>query len=361
VGRYVQELTAALLAIDHDSTYSIFYNQASTAQMTPPLDRLACVATSRSNKLWRMGVVAAYLARRSQDSLFPGVDLFHATDHLLPRLSRICSVLTVHDVTPRLFPATHSRWNRWFFDLMMPRFLKATSAIIADSESTRRDVERLYNVSRDKSQVIYPGVHERFQPASSPSIAAVRGKYCLPERFILYVGTLEPRKNLSSLLDAFAMLQKRQSARRVKLVLAGKKGWLYASLFQRLQTLGLADDVLFTGFVDDDDIPGLYSAADLFVYPSLYEGFGLPVLEAMACGTAVVCSNTSSLPEVAGDAAVLVSPQDTTALAREMDNLLEDRKIRLDLIDKGFRQAQRFTWHETARQTLAVYRRVHNG
>jgi glycosyltransferase involved in cell wall biosynthesis len=223
------------------------------------------------------------------------------------------------------------------------------------------DVVRVYGIPESKITVIAEGVHARFKPARAEAVAAVRQKYSLPAHTILYVGTIEPRKNLSLLLDAYALLRSRQAVGdETKLVMVGKKGWLYEPFFRHLQEMGLEGEVIFPGYVPDDELPAIYGAADVFVYPSLFEGFGLPVLEAMACGVPVVCSNASSLPEVAGEAALMVGPQDTAGLAAAIQRVLADAELRAKLAALGMAQASRFTWEKAARQTLAVYRQVYD-
>ena len=359
LGRYAQELTLALLALDAENEYLAFYNRAAEARVAPPLDCLPHLTTKLGDKPWRTSVLLAQTAHLPQDRLFPGVDLFHATDHLLPCLSHVRSVFTLHDLTFCLYPETHASLNRWFLTLMMPRFLRATDAIIADSECTKRDAGRVYGLDESRIQVIYPGVNRRFRPCGHEIITTVRCKYGLPEHFILYVGTIEPRKNLTVLLEGYLALKNQALGHR--LVLAGKRGWLCESFFKKLRELGLEGEVIFPGFVPDEDLPGLYSAADLFVFPSLYEGFGLPVLEAMACGTPVVCSDTSSLPEVAGEAALLASPTDVRALIVAMRRALTDESLRTEMRAKGLAQASQFTWERTAKETLAIYRQVLGG
>jgi len=353
LGRYAQELTATLLAIDAENEYVAFYNRPSEAQIDPPFDRLPHLTTNLPNKPWRMSVLLAQLAHLPQDRLFPGVDLFHATDHLSPRLSRVRSVFTLHDLVFRFHPETHMPLNRWFLTLMMPRFLRAADAVIAVSQCTKRDAMRLYGLDEAKIRVIYEGVNTRFRPADSEAIKDVRARYGLPERFILYVGTIEPRKNLTILLEAYQALRSQGS--NFKLVIVGKKGWLYKGFFQRLRELGLEGEVVFPGFVPDEDLPALYSAANLFVFPSLYEGFGLPPLEAMACGTPVIASNVSSLPEVVGEAGIMVEPRDVRALAEAMERVLMDNR---EVGEKELQQAARFSWERAARETLLVYAEV---
>jgi len=353
LGRYTQELMAALLDIDSENEYVAFYNRPSAALVDPPLDRLPHLTTNLDTKPWRMSALVAHFARISQDRMFPGIDLFHATDHLLPRLTRAKSVFTLHDLVFRFYPQTHKPLNRWFLTLMMPRFLKGADAVIAVSESTKRDAIRIYGIDEAKTTVIYEGVSPHFRRASPQAVAAVRQKYGLPDEFILSVGTIEPRKNLTSLVEAYHALRNERSP--LGLVIVGKKGWLYSGFFTRMHELGLDNKVIFPGFVPDEDLPALYSAAALFVFPSLYEGFGLPVLEALACGAPVITSNASSLPEVAGEAALLVDPNSLEALVRAAREVLSKGRLREDLQAKGPRQAAKFNWQRAAQETLAVY------
>jgi glycosyltransferase involved in cell wall biosynthesis len=355
LGRYAQELLLALAVTDGQNEYVVFYNNPATARVDPTLERFPKITTPLSYKPWRLSAMLAHFARIPQDPLFPGVDLFHATDHLLPCFWRIKSVFTLHDLIFLFHPETHKPLNRWFLTLMMPRFLRAADAVIAVSECTKRDAIRFYGIPEEKITVIHEGVNPRFRPASPEAIAAVRARYGLPEHFILYVGTIEPRKNLTALLEAFHHLL---ATHDLRLVIVGKKGWLYEGFFRRLRELGLEDRVIFTGYVPDEDLPAIYSAADLFVFPSLYEGFGLPVLEAMACGVPVICSNTSSLPEVAGDAALLVDPTDVRALAGAMERALTDEGKWREMRERGLQQAARFSWDEAAAMSLKVYQDV---
>lgn len=355
-GRYVQQLATALSTVDSENEYVAFYNRPSDAQLYAPLDRLPHITINLPAKHWRISAIMAHLTRLPQDRLFPGIDVFHATDNVLPRLSQVRSVFALQDLIFRFYPETHTPLNRWFLTLMMPRFLHAADAVIAISECTRKDAVRLYGLDEAKVRVIYAGVSPSFRLRSPEAISLVRRKYCLPDSFILSVGTIEPRKNLTSLLEAYRALKNEGSDCR--LVIVGKKGWLYESFFMRLRQLGLEQDVVFPGFVPDDDLPALYCAADLFAFPSLYEGFGLPVLEAMACGVPVITSNTSSLPEVAGDAALLVDPESVQALVATMRRVLDDTALQAEMRVRGLKRAQRFTWEETARRTAEVYSKV---
>jgi glycosyltransferase involved in cell wall biosynthesis len=356
LGRYAQELTSALLAADEENQYVAFYHRPGDAQADPPLDRIPHLVSNLDTKPWRLSALLAHFFHVPQDRMFPDTDLFHATDHLLPRLSRVKTVFTLHDLIFRLYPETHKPLNRWFLTLMIPRFLQAADAVIAVSRHTAKDAMRFYGLDEKKIHVIYEGTNPLFRPAAKEAVARVRQTHNLPDRFILSLGTIEPRKNLTALLEAYRVLHGARS--EVGLVFAGKKGWLYEGFFHKLRALGLEDEVIFTGFVPEADLPALYSAAELFVFPSLYEGFGLPVLEAMACGTAVVASNASSVPEVSGDAALLVDPTSVVDLTRAIETVLENSVLREELKRKGPKQASKFSWDKAAQQTLEVYRSV---
>jgi len=356
IGRYVTDLAEALLHNDGENEYVPFYNRAWEAPVAHPFAGLGHLSTSLADKPWRMSVLVAHLVRLSQDHLLPGIDVFHGADNLLPRVSRIRTVFTLHDLAFRLHPETFTRLNRWYLTLMIPRFLRAADGIIADSESTKRDATRLYRVPQEKLRVVLPGVKSIFQPVrDARHLDEVRSRYALPKRFILHVGTIEPRKNLATLFEALKLL----STREVKLVMAGRKGWSCEEIFARLTRLGLEGQVVFTGFVVDDDLPALYSLAEAFAYPSLYEGFGLPPLEAMACGTPVVASNSSSLPEVVGDSAIMVAPCDVAGWKEALEGLLARAELKASLRERGLRRASRFTWEAAALKTQEVYREVY--
>jgi len=238
----------------------------------------------------------------------------------------------------------------------MPLFLQRAKAVIAVSESTKQDLIRCYGVHSDKITVVHEAATPHFRPASPEAIATVRARYGLPEGFIVTVGTIEPRKNLSRLLDALQRLRKKGD--NARLVVVGSKGWLYEGFFHHLEELQLGDAVLLPGYVPDADLPAVYSAARVFVLPSLYEGFGLSVLEAMACGTAVVCSRTSSLPEVGGDAARYFDPTDVEEMAEAIGALWHDEALRMETGRRGLAQAARFSWRRAAEETMAVYQRA---
>jgi len=281
-----------------------------------------------------------------------GYDLIHCTTPygtFMP--CRYRNVITICDVTPLLFPDAHGRMNVWHHRFALPAILQRADRVITISECSKRDIVRLYGLPEEKITVTLLAADSCFRtlpPGGGGPLPA-----SLPRPYILNVGTLEPRKNLEGLLRAFAVAKK--SGIPHSLVITGAKGWGESALASLPAELGIAASVIFSGFVEDEDLPHLYANADFFVYPSLYEGFGLPVLEAMACGTPVITANCSSLPEVAGDAALLVDPRSEQELSGAMIRMAGDAQLRGDLRTKGLLQASRFSWSRTVSETMRVY------
>lgn len=365
LGTYAGELASALHSLEDTADLTLFYNDpAHTLPLPSSLSSLPCHSIPLATKPWRLLAAFSQQLNLGLDRWLPECDIFHATEHLLPRLKRCKTVLTVHDLIFALFPEYHLPLNKWFLNRFMPVFVRRADAIITVSECSKRDLINLYAVLPERITVVYEGVDKRFHTDPGPeALTGLRQRYALPERFILYVGTIEPRKNLTTLLEAFKQFQVMHSDLKLetfnlKLVIAGRPGWLYQPTFDRIKALGLEDNVRLLGYVPDDDLPALYRAAEVFVFPSLYEGFGLPPLEAMACGTPVICSNASSLPEVVGDAGMLVEPSDVEAWTAALAHLLADAGLRAELGWRGRRQAIQFTWRETAQRTLELYQQV---
>jgi len=284
-----------------------------------------------------------------------GLDLVHVTTpYGCFRDTRFKKIITICDVTPLLFPETHGRMQVWHHRLALPFILRSADRIITISEASRRDIIRCCNVPEEKVSVTLLAASLPALPVggvtSAAPVVGIAGPY------ILNVGTLEPRKNLSGLLDAFAAACRRGLPH--SLVIAGAGGWGRASIPAIAERLGIGDRVQVAGFIEDRDLPGLYAGADFFVYPSLYEGFGLPVLEAMACGTPVITSNISSLPEVAGDAALLVDPHSSEELSSAMLRLAGDAGLRQELRSRGWERAAQFSWERTADETWRIYQEV---
>jgi glycosyltransferase involved in cell wall biosynthesis len=265
-------------------------------------------------------------------------------------------VLTVHDLIGVLFPGNLPPVARFYWSRWLPFTVRWADRIITDSAHTRQDIVRLMGIPADRITVIPLGVEPAFRPIHDlATLAAIQQKYSLPAPFILFVSTLEPRKGVDTLIDAFGLLA---GDLPHTLVIGGKRGWYTEGLFRQVTQLGLAQRVLFIDYVPDADLPALINLADVFVYPSRYEGFGLPPLEAMACGIPVVTTNAASLPEVVGDAALMIPPGDPSSLAAALRQALTDTELRSQLRDAGLRRAAQFTWDATARRTLQVYEEV---
>ncbi len=281
-----------------------------------------------------------------------------STDFVLPT-SKKPSVLTVQDLAFLRYPEFYTWKNKTYMKSVASFSIKNADALITTSENTRKDLIDLLMVKEDKIFVIYPGVDSTFKPASAQDKEKVKKKFGLPQNYILAVGTLEPRKNLSCLLKAFALLKKKSDF-DFKLVIVGEEGWLYKRIFNDIKKQDLEKETIFTGFIQDKDLPAIYSGASVFVYPSLYEGFGLPALEAMACGAPVVCSNTSSLPEVVGKAALKANPEKPEEFANAISKIVSDTNLAKELSKMGYERAKQFSWEKTAKETLSVYKKIAN-
>ena len=279
------------------------------------------------------------------------LDLFYSPDFVLPPTRRTTrTLLTVHDLSFLRYPDHFVPKLVRYLNAVVPRSVARADRVLADSEATRADLVTYLGTPPEKVEVLYSGVDQRFCPQPEQGeVERIRARYGLDERpYVLSVGTVQPRKNYVRLIRAFVSLKV-----EAQLIIAGGRGWLYQDILAEAEKH--PERVRMLGFVDDADLPALYRGASLFVFPSLYEGFGLPVLEAMACGVPVVCSDASSLPEVAGDAALPVDPLDTGGLAEAMARALEDAELRREMTAKGITRAARFTWEQAARQLLAAF------
>lgn len=369
IGRFTRELIRALLALDSPHEYILFtatggvshdiiqsrlayLTQPATSRPSRPAIRnLTFLSDDWLHRLWHRARLPIPI-----EAITGRVHVFHEPDFVLPpTLPGTRTVLTVHDLTFIRDPESAFPRLRRYLNRVVPRSVARAVHVLADSLATKNDIVELFGTQPEKITVLYGGVDARFAPVQQPDrLAAVRARYGIGQgTFILGIGTIQPRKNYRRLIQAFADLG--PSAANLQLVIAGGKGWMYDQIFAEVKQLGLEGHVIFPGFVDDDDLPALYSAAEMLAYPSIYEGFGLPILEAMACGTPVATSRTSSLPELAGEAALLVEPADVAGITDAMRRLLQDSDLRRRLVAEGFGQARKFTWDKAARQLLGIY------
>jgi len=358
LGRYAAALAEQLVTQDKADAFTVFaHGRFDDARLSPTLRALPRATIPLDVRPFRMGVWLAHALDVGLERWFPRADIFHATEHLLPRFKNVKTVFTLHDLIFQFFPDYHLPLNRWFLTGAMPHFLRRADAIIAVSECTKRDAIRFYNLPSEKITVIYEAADPALRRVEDAhTIARVRAEYAQNQPFLLFVSTIEPRKNIRALVDALKILRARGLPHR--LLVAGRKGWLYQPTFDHVKQTGMDDAVTFLDFVPDVDLRALYAACEAFVFPSLYEGFGLPPLEAMACGAPVVCANNSSLPEVVGEAALLVDARDPGDIANAVARVISDTNLRDELRARGFAQARKFSWERAARETLQIYQRV---
>lgn len=355
VSQYTEQLLRlfATETLAPDDALSVFVGPDERARAwMPARDNLSChpsrlpTGAAPGRILWEQ-VVAPVATKRAH------IDVLFCPVNVVPLAGLVPSVVTVHDVAFLAYPAAFHASKRRYLSLMTRLSVHRARRVIAVSAHTKGDLVRRFGVAPGKVAVIPEAMDRRFRPANDADAPAqFKAAHHLPERYILFVGTLEPRKNLRRLIEAFAQIVRHEAD--VALVVVGASGWLTSDLAPLVHRHGLTDRVVFTGYVVDEELPRWYQAATLFCYPSLYEGFGLPVLEAMACGAPVVTSNTSSIPEVAGDAAVLVDPTDVAALADALQALLADAPRRAEMRRAGIERARGYSWERTAAATYAV-------
>jgi glycosyltransferase involved in cell wall biosynthesis len=342
---YTFQLLAALARNYLDDPVVVYLNATSPPSDLPPIGSPVCIPFPR---LWTHVRLSWEMQRRP-----PGVLFVPA--HVIP-LRHPRSVVTIHDLGYLHHPEAHPRPTRLMLDWTTRWSVRAARRIIAISETTKRDLIAHYRVPPACIQVIPHGVDQQMRPAAPEAVAALRRRYGLPERYVLFVGTVQPRKNLGRLAKAFRQVARENLPHG--LVIAGKRGWLAAQVETQIAASGMADRIKMVGYVPSSDLAALYSGADALCFPSLYEGFGLPVLEAMACGTPVIATNRSAVPEVAGGAALLVDPLNSAEIGTAMVRLLTDADLSAALRSRGFQRATTFTWDRTALATIELLREV---
>jgi glycosyltransferase involved in cell wall biosynthesis len=371
VEEYTINLLSHLLPLEPEINYQLFYNAYQKVKLNYPWLSLSNVQLKDfriPNRLFF--ATACYLNQPKIDKLLDGIDVYFNPHFFIAPLSSRCKkVITFHDLSfehePRFFSGRKRLWQKFLMNTR--REAQRAGKIIAVSQSTKEDLVNLYGIEPEKIKVVYSGVGGQFRPffrsptpklsrSWTPKLIELKEKYNLPDKFILYFGTIEPRKNIIGLIKAFELLKKsyKPQTTNYKLVIAGTKGWLYQDIFRTAKESKYNQDIIFTGFVEEADKPVLYNLAQLFVYPSFFEGFGFPSLEAMACGIPTIVSVNSSLPEIVGQAALMVDPTNIDELAWAMETTLTNNNLREQLIKKGLKQAQKFSWQKCAQETLEV-------
>jgi glycosyltransferase involved in cell wall biosynthesis len=360
IGRYVRELVGALAQQPvTDFDYKLFVAGAKSDQLPSPLAPHFQWKSTSITPRWFARIWHRLRAPIPVETFVGSTALYHATDFvLLPTLPNTRTLLTVHDLSFVRVPDAASPSLKAYLDMVVPRSVRRADHILADSQATKDDLVAIYGTPPDKIIVLLSGVEKRFKRITDSSVLlTTRNKYKLGDQpYILSLGTVQPRKNYERLVQSLHHL--RNNGLDIDLVIVGGRGWLENPLYETIRTLNLGDHVHITGFADEADLPALYSGAMCFALPSLYEGFGIPVLEAMACGVPVVTSNISSLPEVAGDAALMVDPYNIEELTDALRRLIIDDTLRTQLVERGYQQAAAFTWQRAADQLIQVYQQL---
>jgi len=352
VGHYTFELARALAraapADEFELAYPSTFPPIGLLETLPPNLKAARVRVGALSRHWWSVGLPRYVRRR-------GVRLFHGTNYDVPLWGSAATVLTVHDLSLLLHPETHERRRVRRARRRLPLMARSADAVLTPTESVRREVCERLGVAPSKVFAVPEAAREFFGPMSFAETEEARRKVGAGEEFLLAVGTIEPRKNLTALVAAFEEVVRARPARQLRLVIAGGRGWMSEPLFEAVERSSARERILLTGYLADEDLRLLYSSCRAFVYPSLYEGFGLPPLEAMSCGAPVVAGRTPAVAEVTGGAALLVNPKDPSEIARALLELLDDEHARRKLSDAGLRRAADFSWERTARTTLEVY------
>lgn len=352
IARYSYELIKNLNIIDKGNEYYLIHNKINNyVQLS---NKNILLRSPFPDTIWRFSVAPIMLKYLNH------LDLVHDPYPIGPLSFNMPfkKIVTVCDLAHIFFPKTATFRLKLSHRLFLSKTLSNADKIIAISQSTRNDLKNYLKIPEEKIQVIYLGVDERFRQLSDQEIDDIKIKYSIQYPFILYVGGLEPRKNILTLIKSFYKIKKRGI--KHKMVLTGKRSWNYRKIFDCIHQLNLQKEIVYLEYVPDVDLPSLYNAADLFVYPSIYEGFGFPPLEAMACGTPVITSNTSSLPEVVGNAGIMANPRDVNDIANALNEVLSNEDLKYGMVKKGLEQAKKFEWITCAKETLKNYEKVIN-
>jgi glycosyltransferase involved in cell wall biosynthesis len=376
VGNYAERTLRALLDIDHKNEYHLFLVEHLESFDAPNLVKVVLPRIHKAghNRYWENIDLPLYAARHGIDLFFgPAyalpilpqlgrrfrqIPLPRTLEHLLNSKQSLKFVVSIPDVIGIVHPETFTPKMRMWQRLFVTNAARIAHSIITISESSKRDIARLFPITPERIHVTPLSVDESFSPQrDSDDAARVRLKYSLPQQFVLYVGTIEPRKNVTGLARAYALLRE-DLRKEFSLVIAGSPGWYSDQILAEVDGLGLQKQIIMPGYIEDKDLPVLLSMSTLFVFPSFYEGFGYPPLEAMACGVPVITSNSSSLPEVVGDAGIMIDPADHKSMSEAMARVLEDEGLRSQMIQKGLRQVLHFSWVRTAQETLKVLESV---
>ncbi len=358
MGKYITELVNSIPLSDKGNFYFIYFSEENKKYFNLSQRNIQPILVRR---MWTRGILRIFWEQFILPfSLYWNkINTYHALGFVLPFLrlnKKTKCVVTIADMTFFSHPEHHMYWKQKYFKCMIPMSIKKADEVIAISENTKQDILKMIPIGKNKIVVTYLGHDAIFSKQDKTKINTVLLKYGINFPYLLFVGMLEPRKNIPSLIKAFAAVKEKKNN---KLVIIGKKGWLYDEIFALVQKLKIDEKVVFTGYVPDEDLPALYSAATCFVYPSFYEGFGIPIIEAMACGCPVITSNNSSMKEIAGNAAILVDPYNITDIQNAIELLIADKAIRINKGKEGIIQAKKFSWEKMVLKTKEIYCNKH--
>lgn len=348
--QYVYNLVANLLSIDSSNDYALLSTLRGFRGDGNIDKRHLYRFSGRLSDLMleRLSIPVEFLMGK--------IDIFHGPSFFIPNHIRSKSVVTIHDLMMLRHPEFLTQDMANAFKKKIYSAIRKFDTIISVSNFTKSEIIDLLNIPERRIRVIYNGIDSKFRPINDKTqLNSIKAKYGINGKgYLLFVGNIETKKNIDRLVHAYALLRKETDCQH-SLVIAGNRAWHFETVRETVRKFSIEEDVLFLGVVHDEDLPCLYSGAEVFVFPSLYEGFGIPVIEAMACGTPVISSNNSSVPEIAGGAAILVNPTSVSEISEAMYNVLSDSRLRQQLVEKGFRRAKDFSWEKTARETLKLY------
>lgn len=358
IGNYICHIVSSLLALSDDQ-YTIYLSRGNM-QNEWYNNQNVCLKEKpfRKEQFYRRNIYE--LSGFGLDLSREGLSLFWSPDTKVPLLmpKNIPFIVTVHDLAILREPATYLLSRVVYWRKLFKLAIQRSACVVAISNNTKKDLIDLMGVSPEKIRVVYNGVSPCYKPVENPFLLEqVASKHHLPARFLLFVGLISPRKNIKGILNAFSILKKTYRIPH-RLVIVGEKGWRYQADLSLVKKLGLEEDIIFTGYVDDKDLPAIYSLADVFIFPSLYEGFGLPVMEAMACGTPVVTSNASALAEVVGTSGVLINPHIPEEIAYKVNLILSDPQLSSLLTVAGKERAKMFSWEKAARELIEIFHEI---
>ena len=358
MGQYQYHLLKHLLEIDHQNFYHLyafnFRNRKGFKEIKFPAKNYKIQVFPIPQRLIILRWII--MQRPFLEKLVTKCDLYHLSEICIPPVKKAKTVAFIHDLTTILFPEHHKKSNVFLHSKRFNRIHKV-DAILTNSESTKKDIIKHLKIKPEKIFVTYLGADDRFHPMNKSEVEPILHKYKLKKPYILFVGTLEPRKNVETLISAFGQLKRKHQIPH-QLILVGQKGWLYKSIFKAIESSPYKSDIRYTDYVKDIDLPALMNGAEVFSYPSFYEGFGLPILEAMQCGVPVITSNISSMPEVGGKACLYINPDSVDELANCIFKVISDTDLQKNLSEKGIERAKHFSWKKCAEDTLKVYETI---